>query len=43
VSGFRVVSHLGSRGDGMQVLRERDALYVGHYGQSGMGTTVWGA
>src|SRR5438128_2615785 len=24
----------------MQVLRERDALYVGHYGKSGMGTTI---
>ena len=24
----------------MQVLREGDALYVGHYGKSGMGTTV---
>ena len=42
MSGFRVVSHcdLGGCGDGMQVLRDRDALYVGHYGQSGMGTTV---
>ena len=39
---FRVVSHsdLGGCGDGMQVLREGDALYVGHYGKSGMGTTV---
>src|SRR3954447_19113809 len=39
---FRVVSHsdLGGCGDGMQVLREGDALYVGHYGRSGMGTTV---
>jgi hypothetical protein len=42
MSGFRVVSHsdLGGCGDGMQVLREGDALYVGHYGKSGMGTTV---
>ena len=42
MSGFRVVSHsdLGGCGDGMQVLRHGDALYVGHYGQSGMGTTV---
>jgi len=40
--GFRLVSHsgLGGCGDGMQVLREGDALYVAHYGQSGMGTTV---
>jgi hypothetical protein len=39
---FRVVSHsdLGGCGDGMQVLRQGDALYVGHYGKSGMGTTV---
>ena len=39
---FRVVSHsdLGGCGDGMQVLREGAALYVGHYGKSGMGTTV---
>jgi len=39
---FRVVSHsdLGGCGDGMQVLREGDALYVGHYGKSGMGTTI---
>lgn len=42
MSGFRLVSHsdLGGCGDGMQVLREGEALYVGHYGQSGMGTTV---
>jgi len=41
-SGFRVVSHsdLGGCPDGMQVLRHGDALYVGHYGKSGMGTTV---
>ena len=39
---FRVVSHsdLGGCPDGMQVLRHGDALYVGHYGKSGMGTTV---
>jgi hypothetical protein len=39
---FNVVSHsdLGGCGDGMQVLRHGDALYVGHYGKSGMGTTV---
>ncbi|MEN3341460.1 MAG: hypothetical protein V7644_864 [Actinomycetota bacterium] len=42
MSGFRVASHsdLAGCGDGMQVLREGDALYVGHYGKSGMGTTV---
>ncbi len=42
MSGFEVISHsdLGGCGDGMQVLREGDALYVAHYGLSGMGTTV---
>jgi hypothetical protein len=42
MSGFRLVSHsdLGGCGDGMQVLREGDGLYVGHYGRSGMGTTI---
>lgn len=40
--GFRLVSHSGldGCGDGMQVLRESDALYVAHYGQSGMGTSI---
>ena len=40
--GVRVVGHsdLGGYGDGMQVLREGDALYVGHFGTSGMGTSV---
>lgn len=39
---LRLVSHsdLGGCGDGMQVLRHGDALYVGHFGISGMGTTV---
>jgi hypothetical protein len=39
---FSVVSHsdLGGCPDGMQVMRHGDALYVGHYGKSGMGTTV---
>jgi len=39
---FRLVAHsdLGGRGDGMQVVREGDALYVGHFGISGMGTTI---
>ncbi len=31
---------LGGSGDGMQVLREGDALYVGHFGPSGMGTSI---
>jgi hypothetical protein len=31
---------LGGCGDGMQVLREGDALYVGHFGPSGMGTSI---
>jgi len=41
-SGLRVVGHhdLAGRGDGMQVLREGDALYVGHAGTSGAGTSI---
>jgi hypothetical protein len=41
-SGFRLLGHstLGGYGDGMQVLREGDALYVGHFGPSGMGTSI---
>lgn len=31
---------LGGFGDGMQVQREGDALYVGHFGPSGMGTSI---
>ncbi len=40
--GLRTVGHsdLGGFGDGMQVLRSGDALYVGHFGPSGMGTSV---
>ena len=40
--GLRTVGHsdLGGFGDGMQVMRHRDALYVGHFGPSGMGTTI---
>jgi hypothetical protein len=40
--GLRLVGHsdLDGRGDGMQVLRHGDALYVGHFGVSGMGTTI---
>jgi hypothetical protein len=39
---FRHLAHhdLGGFGDGMQVLREGDALYVAHFGITGMGTTV---
>ena len=40
--GFRLVGHhdLGGFGDGMQVQRQGDALYVGHFGPSGMGTSI---
>lgn len=40
--GLRLIGHsdLGGCGDGMQVLRHRDALYVGHTGPSGMGTSI---
>ena len=40
--GLRTVGHdpLGGFGDGMQVQREGDALYVGHFGPSGMGTSI---
>ena len=40
--GLRLVGHsdLDGFGDGMQVVRRGDALYVGHFGLSGMGTTV---
>lgn len=42
IDGFAQIgsSDLGGFGDGMQVMRERDALYVGHFGPSGMGTTI---
>jgi hypothetical protein len=33
-------SDLDGHGDGMQVLREGDALYVGHFGTSGAGTSI---
>ena len=41
-TGLRLVAHhdLGGHGDGMQVLREGDALYVGHTGTTGMGTSI---
>ena len=40
--GLRLLAHhdLAGHGDGMQVLREGDALYVGHNGPSGMGTSI---
>lgn len=40
--GLRVIGHhdLAGSGDGMQVLREGDVLYVGHTGTSGMGTSI---
>jgi hypothetical protein len=39
---LRSVAHcdLGGCGDGMQVVRHRDALYVGHLGTSGMATSI---
>jgi hypothetical protein len=38
----RLLAHhdLDGAGDGMQVLREGDATYVGHFGISGMGTSI---
>ena len=40
--GFRQIAQcdLGGYGDGMQVMRAGNALYVGHFGPSGMGTSV---
>ncbi len=40
--GLRLVGHsdLGGFGDGMQIMRSGDALYVGHFGPSGMGTSI---
>jgi hypothetical protein len=40
--GLRTIGHhdLGGLGDGMQVLREGDALYVGHFGPTGAGTSI---
>lgn len=40
--GFRQIGHsdLAGFGDGMQLMRSGDALYVGHFGPSGMGTSV---
>ena len=41
-AGLRLLAHhdLGGYGDGMQVIRRGDALYVGHTGTSGMGTSI---
>ena len=41
-AGLRLLAHhgLGGHGDGMQVIRHGDVLYVGHTGTSGMGTTI---
>ena len=41
-SGLRLVasSDLGGHGDGMQVMPFGDALYVAHFGPSGMGTSI---
>lgn len=40
--GLRLIAHhdLDGRGDGMQVMREGDALYIGHNGTSGAGTSI---
>ena len=40
--GLRTLGHhdLAGRGDGMQVMREREVLYVGHNGTSGAGTSI---
>ncbi len=42
MAGLRQVGHsdLGGFGDGMQVMRAGETLYVGHFGPSGMGTSV---
>jgi len=39
---LRAVAHsdLSGHGDGMQIARHEDALYVGHLGTSGMGTSI---
>lgn len=40
--GLKVLGHhdLDGNGDGMQVLREGNALYVGHNGTTGAGTSI---
>src|SRR5437773_10413411 len=41
-NGLELVGHsdLGGRGDGMQIMRNGDILYVGHMGDFGVGTSV---
>jgi hypothetical protein len=41
-AGLTMLAHhdLGGHGDGMQVVRSGNALYVGHTGTTGMGTSV---
>jgi hypothetical protein len=41
-AGLRLRAHhdLAGSGDGMQVIRHGDVLYVGHVGTSGMGTSI---
>jgi hypothetical protein len=41
-AGLRLLARhdLGGYGDGMQVLRDGDTLYVGHAGSTGMGTSI---
>ena len=40
--GLELIGHtdLGGRGDGMQIMRNGDTLYVGHMGDFGVGTSV---
>src|SRR5438876_5977590 len=40
--GLELVGHsdLGGKGDGMQIMRSGDVLYVGHMGDFGVGTSV---
>ena len=41
-AGLRLIGHhdLGGNGDGMQVIRHGGAVYVGHTGTTGAGTSV---
>jgi hypothetical protein len=41
-AGLRLLAHhdLGGHGDGMQVIRHGDVVYVGHTGSSGAGTSI---
>ena len=41
-SGLELVGHtdLGGKGDGMQIMRNGDTVYVGHMGDFGVGTSV---